>query len=300
MIPEVTPLVRALLGGAIDYAGLFPPAGLGMSRAVANYAEYFSSEDSWALGKFVIPASRLDEFAMAAEDLNSKASVSITFHLSVVAGPDVGTDVEMLLRYGNEKQNGILVDAVELKASTPREIVGAVGIIPGTHEIYFEIPVQEDPRGLIETIGQAGARAKVRTGGVTSDGFPGARDLARFIGACIDSHVVFKATAGLHHAVRSQYRLTYEKDSPMGMMFGFLNVFLTAAFIMQGLPSEQAIELLEERSPRALHFEDEMVVWRGLSVCRADIAVMRQRVIASFGSCSFREPIDELRTLHLL
>ncbi len=32
--------VRALMTGLIDYAGLFPPAGLSMREAVGNFAGY--------------------------------------------------------------------------------------------------------------------------------------------------------------------------------------------------------------------------------------------------------------------
>ncbi len=60
------PAVRVLLADAIDYAGLFPPAQLDMPGAVAEYAAYLDSADSWALGRFVVPAARLAELADAA------------------------------------------------------------------------------------------------------------------------------------------------------------------------------------------------------------------------------------------
>ena len=55
-------VVRELLVDAIDYAGLFPPAGLGMEETVRNYAAYRKSPDRWALGKLVVPVARLAEF----------------------------------------------------------------------------------------------------------------------------------------------------------------------------------------------------------------------------------------------
>jgi CelD/BcsL family acetyltransferase involved in cellulose biosynthesis len=54
--------LRALLSGLIDYAGLFPPAALPMSEAVANYAAYRDGADAWALARFVVPVMRLGEF----------------------------------------------------------------------------------------------------------------------------------------------------------------------------------------------------------------------------------------------
>ena len=61
--------IHALLRDSIDYAGLFPPAGLGMSEAAANYASYRTGPHAWALGRFVVPAGRLVELEQAAVGL---------------------------------------------------------------------------------------------------------------------------------------------------------------------------------------------------------------------------------------
>ena len=58
--------LRILLRGLIDYAGLFPPASLDMADAVRNYAAYREGEHAWALGRFVVPAARLEEFERVA------------------------------------------------------------------------------------------------------------------------------------------------------------------------------------------------------------------------------------------
>ena len=39
-LPAMTEALRTLLAGAIDYAGLFPPAALDMPEAARNYATY--------------------------------------------------------------------------------------------------------------------------------------------------------------------------------------------------------------------------------------------------------------------
>ena len=44
--------------------------------------------------------------------------------------------------------------------------------------------------------------------------FPATGDLLRFLRAASAHRVPFKATAGLHHPLRAEYRLTYEPDSP--------------------------------------------------------------------------------------
>ena len=81
-----------MLMGAIDYAGLFPPAQLDMPGAVAEYASYLASGDRWALGWFVVPATRLEELATAARELIDPQARSLGedrfWRLSVVFGAD--------------------------------------------------------------------------------------------------------------------------------------------------------------------------------------------------------------------
>jgi hypothetical protein len=165
---------------------------------------------------------------------------------------------------------------------------------------YFEIPLKEDPAELSATLAQTGGLAKGRTGGVTAEAFPSAFELARFIAACAKEEVPFKATAGLHHPLRGEYRLTYAPDSPTATMHGFLNVFLAAGFAQNGMDVEQLVEVLEERSPTAFTFESGRVVWRGEQLVRAHLINARHLAALAFGSCSFTEPIEDLQKLGLL
>src|SRR5436190_24092188 len=55
--------LRALLGRAIDYAGMFPPCSLALEPAVKNQAEYVRSPDSWMLSTFVLPVAQFTEAA---------------------------------------------------------------------------------------------------------------------------------------------------------------------------------------------------------------------------------------------
>jgi hypothetical protein len=192
-----------------------------------------------------------------------------------------------------------VVDTIELKASNPATIAQALEGIAGRLDAYVEIPISDDPGRLIEAVGRAGGRAKVRTGGIAFDAFPEPVHLLRFLRRCRDAGVAFKATAGLHHPLRGPFRLTYEPDSSCAIMFGFLNVFLAAAFLEHGVADEEALALLEESAPDSLRFEEGAVRWRSHQLTDADLAQARRRAVA-FGSCSFREPMDDLRSLQLL
>jgi hypothetical protein len=296
--------LRTLLAHAIDYAGLFPPAQLDMPGAVAEYESYLASSDAWALGRFVVPAARLRELAAAAGDApsNPLGSRQGERALSVVLGADLAADVERLRAFcadvnGEGWWRGI--DAVELRASTPEAIAQAMRVVPDSVERYVEIPISEDPTPLVRAIAGAGAYAKVRTGGTTTDAFPASDHVARFLATCLREAVPFKATAGLHHPLRGEYPLTYEPGSACGRMYGFLNVFLATAFLAAGLDEAEARVLLDESDPNAVTFNRTEAVWRSHRLPLDRLAESR-RFLTSFGSCSFREPIDDLTALGLL
>jgi hypothetical protein len=143
------------------------------------------------------------------------------------------------------------------------------------------------------------AFAKVRTGGLTPEAIPPTEDLANFLATAANRRLPFKATAGLHHPVRSMRALTYAPDSPRAMMHGFLNVFTAAAFAWHGAERETVQDVLEETEATAFAFGAKALEWRGRQLSTGQIADARQNFAHSFGSCSFEEPIGDLRALEL-
>jgi hypothetical protein len=303
--------VWTLLAHAVDYAGLFPPAQLDMAGAVAEYDSYLGSADAWALGRFVVPAARLDELAgeaAAAQAVVARplGTTPASHGLSAVLGASIATDAERVMAFNAAHESDAdrwwaRVDAVELRAATPDAIADAARCVPGDRfERYIEIPIAGDITSLVRAIARTGAFAKVRTGGTSPDAFPSSGDLARFLAACVAANVPFKATAGLHHPVRGDYPLTYEPGSATGRMYGFLNVFLAAALLQNGLGEDVAREMLEESEPGSIAFEETGVAWRGHRLSAHQLDRTRDLAIRSFGSCSFREPIDDLTALRML
>lgn len=301
--------IRFLLENLIDYAGLFPPAELTMAEAVKNYAAYRQSEHNWMLGKFIVPASRLEEFEQAAAEFWPRDDRNGFWKLSVLGGANLKDDLAQINRF-NRRTVGetaaavmpvqAMIDTIEFKAATVAEIEVAMRGMHPTLTCFIEIPIHDVPTELIRAVGAEGAFAKVRTGGVTADAFPTSQNLARFIAACAEEDVGFKATAGLHHPFRTMNRLTYKSDSPSAMMHGFLNVFLAAAFAQNGTSVKQLTEMLEETSPEAFRFEEGCVYWRDEMLVVAHIRNARHLFSISFGSCSFTEPIEDLQRLQLL
>lgn len=296
--------VDALVAGLVDYAGLFPPASEGMREALENYASYRDGEDRLALGRFIVPIARLKELENAGRDLLPRDSESAPWRLSVLVSGDVRAAVEEILsfntRHSSASTDGhAVIDVVELKADTVEEVERQRSELPSSFTAYFEIPITNDVSPLVKAIALAGARAKVRTGGVTPESIPPAREIIDFIAACRREAIPFKATAGLHHPIRGSYRLTYAPDSPFGTMYGFLNVFVASALVYAGESEEVAVAALEESDRQAFAFEDDAIVWRGKRVTTTQIEGSRRMLAISFGSCSFREPVDELAPLAL-
>jgi len=319
--------LRILMTSLVDYAGLFPPAALDMRTTVENWRGYTASDHAWMLGRLIVPVARLPEFAKTVETLGggpkpSSDDYAEPWRLSAIIGEDLDRDIERIFDFnrahageGEPPQaeehedehlratggGGIVIDAIEVKAGSARDIDLAMRIVPEQLEAYFEIPVTGDVRGLVTAMAGTGARAKVRTGGVTPEMIPAPKAVARFLGACAAADVLFKATAGLHHPVRAEYPLTYEPNCPRGVMFGFLNVFMAAALLRIGAVSEsEATDLLEERKPGAFVFTDQGVTWRDRRIDNTRLARVRESFAISFGSCSFEEPVADLKQLGLL
>jgi hypothetical protein len=292
----VNSAVRELLAEVVDYAGLFPPAGCDMRSAVSNFAAYRTSENSWMLARFVVPVARLSEFAAEATRVIASAE---TWRLSALCGPETASDLRIIADFNQRHGNRFLIDTIELKAAGPEETAAVIPLIPRSITPYFELSITGDPTISIQTAVRLGGRVKVRTGGITADAFPSSAALARFIKICADERAAFKATAGLHHALRSVQRLTYAADSASSLMHGFLNVFLAGCFARNGMSVDRLQGLLDEREPAPFRFADG-ITWRNNVLNATQLREARGWTAISFGSCSFEEPVQELKKMGLL
>jgi hypothetical protein len=290
--------LRALLTGIVDYAGLFPPAALDMPTAVRNYASYRRDPAAWMLGRFVLPVARLDELVAAWSSVD--ASDGSAWRLSGLLGPDLDADVARARVFNGANHGRAVIDSLEVKLTSATEIDHAASLVRDSFELFIEIPGEPDPAPLIEEIRRVSALAKIRTGGVTADSIPSTETVVRFIRRCLEADVPFKATAGLHHPLRADHPLSDEPDAPHGVMIGYLNLFLAAGFMRAGMDDVVAIELLDEQDPTAIVIGAETIMWRDHSIQSGDLRALRAEMALSFGSCSFREPVDELRSLSSL
>lgn len=288
--------LRGLLEGLVDYAGLYPPAALDMDDAVATYQRHLASPQAFMLGRFIVPAMRLGELVDAMQRVLGAPPPS-PWRLSVTASPE---DAGLLVPFNAGQAAWAVIDAVEAKAPTIDEAERVLASFPPGFDLFVELPTDGDLDAVLPLLKVAGARAKVRTGGLRSALFPSPDDLAAFMTACVRHGVPFKATAGLHHPLRGEYAMNGKPDGARATMHGFLNVFVAAALLGEGASADEARNVLGESSIDAFGFDDEGVRWRGHRISTDRVREARVQCATSFGSCSFDEPCDDLKAGDLL
>jgi hypothetical protein len=237
----------ALLSRLIDHAPLFPPASLPLPDAVAEDARARESRDAFMLARFVCPATRLGELR------------------------DVGRGVSAVL--DGPLPSGSNVEAVEVRMG--EELGTLADLAP---EVYVEVLLDDGLEERLDALAAHGLRAKVRCGGAS---VPSTAELAAFVSGCRARSLVFKATAGLHHAVRTNGE------------HGFVNLLAAVVFGDE----ENA---LAETDPAVFGLDASAFSWRGRAVSADELAAARRDRLHSIGSCSFFEPVEELEALGVL
>ena len=83
-------------------------------------------------------------------------------------------------------------------------------------------------------------------------------------------------------------------------MFGFLNIFVAAVFAQSRAHEKVLTEIVDESEIAAFRFGEDELEWRGRTATARQIVSARGSLGLAFGSCSFQEPVDELRAADLL
>jgi hypothetical protein len=130
----------------------------------------------------------------------------------------------------------------------------------------------------LDEVAARGLRAKIRCGG---ERVPTVEELADFIRGCRSRGLVFKATAGLHHA--------YQTESGE---HGYLNLLAAAVFGNE----EEALR----ECPPAFVLDAAAFRWRDQEALPTQLADVRASLFNSIGTCSFSEPVEELVGLGIL
>jgi hypothetical protein len=273
-----------MFAGIIDDAALFPPASTPMPTAVEDHTRHRIAWYAPLVGPFLCPSSRTEELA-------AQVAVPLAVRLVVDSGTGgigpavdaVASDERLILR-GVE-----IALPPDAPADAARRAVSALDAAVGGPDddepAYLEPARTVGWRDALAVIAESGYRAKLRTGGTTLEAFPSESEVAEFVLACLDLGVSFKCTAGLHRAVRHTAADGSEQH-------GFLNILLAVAAGLDGADADETADVLADRD--AVQLARALI---GLDDARA--ASLR-RWFTSYGSCSVREPLDDLIALGLV
>jgi hypothetical protein len=282
--------LRALLTGIVDYAGLFPPAQLPLDQAIRNYARYRNGPEWWMLESFVVPVGRLDELSPFVQELFADGP---PLALNVLTS--AAEDRRRVHGFMNRHKGRACIDSFEVKAAPDADSVRAWAT--GWAGVWVETTWEGDWRKSVRAAvaalhGAPRAGYKLRCGGATAAAVPSAEQVSFVLSACGKAGVPLKFTAGLHHPFR-------RFDAGVGTaMHGFLNVFAAGVLAhARRLPASQLQAVLEDEIPSHFSFSDDGLRWGGSSATTEEVAAARRDFVASFGSCSFDEPRDDLRAL---
>ncbi|WP_243794500.1 hypothetical protein [Saccharopolyspora gloriosae] len=265
----------ALVRGLLDDAAVFPPGLLPLPDAARAHARHRSAAHADAVGPLVVPSSALAE-PEALEPIGD-AALSVT----VPAGPAGVADALAATRFSLRALEIPVPD--EMTADSLRSALERVREATDA-EVFVEIPRDARRAEVLALLAPLGCRAKFRTGGVRAELYPPVPELAEAIEAVVRAGVPFKATAGLHHAVRNT-------DPETGFdQHGFLNILLAVDSALRG--GTDLERLLADRDAAGIA---ERVTCLGEQRVRA----ARER-FASFGTCSITDPLTELAGLGLI
>jgi hypothetical protein len=314
----ILPSVRAFLAGVIDYAGLFPPAKLPLDQAMRNYSDYRAGPDAWMLGRFVIPAARLDELEPHAAMFGQGSPWAFTVLgrggdtlADFVAGLEA--DLDDIAAFRERHSGRVIVDTIELRLPSLEKAAWdfddlmaatrsyAASPFPAGLSPFFERPLGADWRSSIVSAVNFADRIrptgfKLRCGGLEASAVPHPEQVAQANWYAADCGVPVKFTAGLHHPIRHFDRGIQAK------MNGFLNVFgaaILARVRRIRLPEQQIREMIEDENPSHFGFDERGFGWKQCHALTDEIIAARQFVV-SIGSCSFDEPRADLRAMGIL
>ncbi|WP_157610021.1 hypothetical protein [Spirillospora albida] len=266
-------MIPPLALGLCDDASVFPPGLMPLADALPAHRVHRAAPYADAVGLLVLPATALDDLPV---------TEPIDVALTAPGGPIQAWEV--LTRGSGMPLRLRALEVAVPDDMTPARFFRELGDPPVT--VYVEIP--RDARGpeFIKALMFEGHRAKFRTGGVTGALYPSPDELAGMVKAAVDAGVAFKATAGLHHAVRNT-------DPPTGFeQHGFLNLLLATAAALDDAPVTRITHILADRDASA-------VAARVADLPADRIRAVRGRFL-SFGTCSVLEPLTELADLGLL
>jgi hypothetical protein len=278
--------LHPLLTRLVDDAALFPPGNAGMPDAVRDHLAARSGPHAGLVGFFLCPVSRLPDLIVELV----KAKPTEPVQLSLVVNNGLG-GVPKAVSTVEGRKNLLQLRMVETPAPSDVDATWLERVSEFVPEDVIRVvePRRPGPDEVtawldgVRRVARHGCWPKLRCGGLQAGAFPQVGVVADFLAVVCAEGVPFKATAGLHHAVR-------HRDPQTGFTHhGFLNLLVAVSRALAGRDVAAALG-----STDAAALVDE------LSALPAPTAHAVRQVFASYGSCSLSEPVADLEALGLL
>lgn len=271
-----------------DDAAVFPPSSAPLPEAVAAHLRHRAAPYAGLVGPLVVAGGAVAELPpLLDEHPGATLEVSVT-----VSSPAELTSV--IERAAALPAVRLVALEVALPADLPAADVvpaidAALDAVPGAApggpdgqdlQVYVEVPRDDRRPELLELLAASKHRAKFRTGGVEAQLYPDEAELADAVDRAVRLRLPFKASAGLHHALRNT-------DPHTGFEHhGFLNLLLATAAALRGEPGSALERLLAER--------DGAGVASAVAALSEENSTQARELFVSFGTCSVADPLTEL------
>lgn len=243
-----------------DDAAIFPPGNLPLAAAITAHHAHRDAVYAHLVGPLVVSQADLP-------GLEGAGPLDIAVVVPDAAAAAVAIDRARALE-------GIRLVALEVTDADVPTLRDAIGEPEGI-TVFVELPRDERRQPLINALAGTSYRAKLRTGGTQADLYPDDAELAAAVVALAAAAVRFKATAGLHHALRNT-------DPETGFeQHGFLNLLAATEVARTGGSVEEVAAVLAERDVRRVHLPTG------------------DSLFGSLGTCDLDEPVAELTELGL-
>lgn len=274
--------VPPLLARLMDDAALFSSAPVAVADAVAAHLASRDRPHAGVVGFFLCPVSRLGELVAALR----KAPPDPPLSVSLVADTGLG-GLPKAISFAQDNSTLLAVRMVEVPASSD---VDDTWLVQLSEFVPDDVVRVVEPRrghpdwlGGVQRVAEAGCWPKLRCGGQATESFPSVDEVADFLALICRVGRSFKATAGLHHAVRTH-------DQTSGLTHhGLLNMLVAAARAVSGRDVRAALRSTDR---------DELAA-EAAALDDADAHAARE-VFACYGSSTLEGPIGDLVRLRLL
>lgn len=275
--------VGPLLAHLCDDAAIFPPGLKPLEQAVPDHLEHGRSGHAGYVGPFLLSYAALQEVGPVVAGVGPRAidlALTVPDETVLLAALGIVDDMPAFRLVAVEVPLSAGTDANEAITAIQQAVEGR------EIEVFVEIPRDDRRPDAIAATQDAGFQAKFRTGGIRAELYPDEAELADAIIAVVNRGLSFKATAGLHHAVRNT-------DPERGFeQHGFLNIMHAVAVVLDGGDRDAVIAALAERDGAALASR--------LGALDAEKAREVRGYFRSFGTCSISEPVEEMTDLGLI